>query len=235
MAFRYEHPTKGLRWLEGTSLPAREADGSVIWHGYVADATEPRRAEEALRRSEEQFRHLADAMPQLVWTNRPDGSAEFYNRHWREFTGTTPGDVQGDDWSRLLHPDNLQRTLQRWHRSLASGEPYEIEYRLRSARDGTHRWFLARALPVRDDAGHVIRWFGTCTDIHEQKRVEDELLAKRAVDESSIDCARSSPQGRVPGDALPRAAQPARADPELGLHPAPRRARQASRRVARWT
>jgi PAS domain S-box-containing protein len=177
-SFRYEHPRKGLRWIEGASIPSREPDGAVVWHGYVADVTDHRRAEEALRRSEEEFRTLADAIPQLVWMNQPDGAAEYFNEQWRGYTGIG---VERDPeaWARALHPDDRERTLARWRRSLAAGEPYETEFRLRSARTGTHRWFLARALPIRDDQGRIRRWFGTCTDIDEQKRVEDELLAAK--------------------------------------------------------
>jgi PAS domain S-box-containing protein len=173
--FRYSHPVKGLRWMAGTSIPSREDDGSVLWHGYVADVTEQRRAEDALRRSEEDLRRLADAMPQLVWTSRADGHPEYANRKMCEYTGFSPADIQGDSWARALHPDDVARTLARWHRSLETGEPYEIEYRFRSVRDGAYRWFLVRAVPLRDGEGRIVRWFGTATDIQERRHIEDEL------------------------------------------------------------
>jgi PAS domain S-box-containing protein len=180
--FRYFHPVKGLRWIEGTSIPTREEDGSLLWHGFVADVTERRRASEALRRSEQELRHLADAMPQLVWTNQPDGRIDYYNRNWCEYSGMTVADGQDEGWTRALHPDDVAETLERWRRSLATGEPYETEQRLRSARDGTYRWFLTRAVPVRDGDGRIVRWFGTATDIQERRQMEDALReAQRAL------------------------------------------------------
>jgi PAS domain S-box-containing protein len=173
--FRYLHPEKGLRWFSGSSIPSRAGDGSILWHGYVADVTEQRRVEEAVRRSEQAFRDLADAMPQLVWANRGDGALEYLNRNWCEYTGTSVADSSGDSWARALHPDDIRATLERWRRSLATGEPYEIEYRVRAARDGSYRWFLARAIPMRDEEGRIVRWLGTATDIEDRRRMEDEL------------------------------------------------------------
>jgi PAS domain S-box-containing protein len=143
--------------------------------GSMLDLTERLRQEEALRRSEAQFRQLADALPQLVWITRPDGYHEYFNRRWHEYTGTTLEDTKGDLWSTLLHPDDYQRSIARWRQSLDTGEPYQIEYRFRRAADGAYRWFLGLALPVRDKGGGIFRWFGTCTDIHDLKDAEEKL------------------------------------------------------------
>ena len=118
---------------------------------------------------------LADMMPQLVWSTRPDGYHDYYNRRWYDYTGTTREQTEGAGWSTLLHPDDLERSIARWQLALDTGEPYEIEYRLRRASDGIYRWFLGRAEPIRDGAGAITRWFGTCTDIDDQKRAELDL------------------------------------------------------------
>ncbi|MFL5345339.1 MAG: PAS domain-containing protein [Hyalangium sp.] len=120
----------------------------------------------------ETFRQLAEAVPQIVWITRPDGYHEYYNQRWYDYTGLEPGQSQGEGWQGLFHPDDMPETLRRWHHSLRTGEPYEIEYRCRR-HDGVYRWFLGRALPVRDASGRIAKWFGTCTDIDEQKRAAD--------------------------------------------------------------
>ncbi|MES2095317.1 MAG: PAS domain-containing protein [Pseudomonadota bacterium] len=141
------------------------------------DATEWRKAQShaqrALDESEVRFRTLADTMPQMVWSTLPDGFHDYYNARWYEFTGAPLGSTDGEGWNDMFHPDDQDRAWARWRRSLESGEPYEIEYRLRY-NDGTYRWVLGRALPIRDDHGAITRWFGTCTDIHEQKLALEE-------------------------------------------------------------
>ena len=138
------------------ALKAREADAAAI------------------AESERQFRILADSMPQMVWATQPDGFHDYYNQRWYEFTGMPAGSTDGVAWNGMFHPDDQVRAWARWRHSLATGEPYEIEYRLRRA-DGDYRWTLGRALPVRDAQGRIIRWFGTCTDIEEQKQAEEQL------------------------------------------------------------
>ncbi|MBE7179504.1 MAG: PAS domain-containing sensor histidine kinase, partial [Mucilaginibacter polytrichastri] len=118
-----------------------------------------------------QFEFVTDVMPQIVWATNADGYHDFYNQRWYEFTGLTFEDTKDTGWSLLLHPDDLNRTVKAWTYSLHTGEPYDIEYRMRRA-DGEYRWLLARALPLFDDNGEVVKWFGTCTDIHEQKLLE---------------------------------------------------------------
>ncbi|WP_165252221.1 hybrid sensor histidine kinase/response regulator [Paludisphaera soli] len=137
-----------------------------------------RRVEERtreLRASEASFRQLADAMPQIVWTARPDGRLDYYNRRWYDYTGMPEGEAGDASWEPVLHPDDLAQCHQTWYRSVRSGEPYEIEYRFRDHRTGAYRWHLGRALPMKDEAGAVVRWFGTCTDIEDQKRTEAAL------------------------------------------------------------
>ena len=135
--------------------------------------TEPTQDGERFPRELEVLRQLADNLPQIVWVTRPDGTHEYYNRVWYEFTGLTPGASTGDGWNQLFHPEDSERANAAWAEALRSGTPYEIEFRLKRAADGEYRWFLGRALAHRNAAGEIVNWFGTCTDIHEQKLAQD--------------------------------------------------------------
>jgi PAS domain S-box-containing protein len=133
---------------------------------------EHRQTEEKLRQSEERYRHLANAMPQLVWTADPDGRVDYYNERSQEFRGITSTDQQWE-WSPVLHPDDLAPTVAAWEMSVQSGVPYEIEHRVYRA-DGEMRWYLSRAVPSRNEEGQITKWYGTATDIHARKRAEEE-------------------------------------------------------------
>lgn len=147
--------------------------------GLVTDVTAQRDAERLSAENEHQFRVLADTMPQMVWSTRADGFHDYYNARWYEFTGVPSGSTDGEEWNGMFHPDDQEQAWAKWRHSLATGYPYEIEYRLRH-RSGQYRWTLGRALPMRDDEGGILRWFGTCTDIHEAKQIaeERELIAQ---------------------------------------------------------
>ncbi|TWI65472.1 PAS domain S-box-containing protein [Pseudoduganella lurida] len=137
-------------------------------------ASERARTMEALVASEGKFRTITNAMPQMVWSTQPDGFHDYYNAQWYEYTGMEPGTTDGAGWNAMFHPDDREPAWQAWRHSLATGEVYEIQYRLRH-RSGEYRWTLGRALPIRNAAGDIVRWMGTCTDIHSQKLAEDEL------------------------------------------------------------
>jgi len=154
----------------------RDSEGRAVrMVGAMLDVTERKRVEEALRESEQRFRTLTQAVPQIVWTADPQGNVDFFNERWNEFTGMPCADGFGWNWQPAVHPNDRDRTLQQWHQSLRMGEHFEIEHRLRR-HDGAYRWYLTRALPLRDDEGNITRWFGTCTDIHEQKVAETALV-----------------------------------------------------------
>ncbi|MBA2734067.1 MAG: PAS domain S-box protein [Acidobacteria bacterium] len=136
---------------------------------------ERRRAEANLQSSEQQYRYLADAMPQIVWTALPDGYLDYYNRRWFEYTGMTLEQTQGWGWQPVLHPEDVEKSLRRWATAVETGEAYEIEYRFRRASDDTYRWHLVRAVPMRGESGEIVKWFGTGTDIDDRKRAEDSL------------------------------------------------------------
>ena len=169
-------PREGLTALQRQGL-ATLAENVMARLRDSRDAAAWRAAENDARRrltdSEGRFHTLADTMPQMVWSTLPDGYHDYYNARWYEFTGTPPGSTDGEAWNGMFHPEDQERAWATWRHSLSTGDPYQIEYRLRHF-DGTYRWVLGRALPIRDEAGQITRWFGTCTDIHEQKRASDE-------------------------------------------------------------
>ena len=169
-----------VHWVSASGRPRYNADGAPVrFPGVIVDMTEQRRISEALVESEMRFRTLADTMPQMVWSTLPDGFHDYYNKRWYEFTGVPEGSTDGEGWNDMFHPEDQERAWKTWRHSLATGEPYQIEYRLKH-HSGTYRWTLGLALPIRDAGGQIIRWFGTCTDIHETRLVaeERELVAQ---------------------------------------------------------
>ena len=159
-----------------TISPVKNAFGTVIGASKIArDISERKRAEAELLASEARFRQLADSMPQIVWTARPDGYFDYYNERWYEFTGSAQGIDSDASWVSSLHPDDLLHWRETWNTAVQSGTPYNIQYRLWNRQEHGWRWFIGQALPVRDAAGNIVKWFGSCTDIDDQKRIEDEL------------------------------------------------------------
>jgi PAS domain S-box-containing protein len=165
--------------IEDSAAPIRDTNDNIVGVVLVFhDVTERRRAEEALRQSERRFRTMADAIPQLGWMANPDGWIYWYNRRWYEYTGTTPEQMEGWGWQSVHDPQTLPNVLQRWKASIATGEPFDMVFPLRGA-DGAFRPFLTRVSPVKDEQGRVLQWFGTNTDLSEQKAAEDALRAER--------------------------------------------------------
>lgn len=121
-----------------------------------------------------EFKFVIDLMPQMVWATQPDGYHDFYNQRWYDFTGLSYEETKDKGWSLVLHPDDYDRSWEVWQNSLETGDLYEIEYRMKRF-DGIYKWFLTRAQPLRDDKGKIIKWFGTCTDIQEQREMLEEL------------------------------------------------------------
>jgi PAS domain S-box-containing protein len=128
---------------------------------------------------EESFRHMANVMPQIVWTSGPDGWLDYHNQRWFDYSGMTPEETQGSGWKPVLHPDDLPACVDSWSKSVRTGDPFEIRHRFKRASDGAYRWHLGRASAVRDDTGRIVKWFGTLTDINDQKLAEDALLLAR--------------------------------------------------------
>lgn len=144
--------------------------------------------EEEVQKSEENFRLLTEAIPQIVWTARPDGETDYYNQRWYDFTGYTRTEaLQHDWWLKGLHPDDRGRSLAKWNHSVATGEPYEIEQRFWDRFQQRYHWFLDRAVPVRDSQGKVVKWFATCTDIDDRKQAEEKLLFHASLAQNILD------------------------------------------------
>jgi PAS domain S-box-containing protein len=161
------------RWLELAAFrmePPSRRQVAVLFQ----DLTARRRAEFALRASEENFRTLARVMPNQAWTATPQGKLDWFNEQVYKFSEAEPDSLKGEGWLKLLHTEDLAATVQRWQAALASGEPYEAEFRIRRG-DGAFRWHIARAVPIKTELGDVIRWIGTNTDIHDQKTIAETL------------------------------------------------------------
>jgi PAS domain S-box-containing protein len=167
-----------FRWFLTRVYPAKDETGAVqYWIGTSTDINDQLESEKALKQSETQLKRLANFMPQIVWATDPEGNHDFFNKRWYEFTGLTFLQTKNAGWSLVLHPEDVDRTMKVWQHSLQTGERYETEYRMRR-HDGEYRWLLARAMPLRDASGRIDRWFGTCTDIHDQRLLADTLETK---------------------------------------------------------
>ena len=168
-------------WASVIITPIYDKDGHHTGFSKVThDITERREAENALRRSEQEFRLLADAIPHIVWIAEADGRSFYNNRRWYEFSGFNMPVERTDlplreRWTTLVHPDEQNRAFELWMAAISEKAPFEGEYRLWDCQRQQYRWHLARALPVTNDSGEVGRWFGTLTDIHEGKTAAEEL------------------------------------------------------------
>jgi PAS domain S-box-containing protein len=165
------------RWHMVRSVPVWDESGRVVRRfGTATDIDDRMRAEEAVRASEERFRFLAESIPHIVWTARPDGFRDYTSSRFLGHFGLSPEQMQGWAWSESLHPDDRLRALEPWEQALRNQTEYRVEYRLRHGDTGEYRWFLGHALPQRDAAGRVIRWYGTDTDIDSQWRAQQEIV-----------------------------------------------------------
>lgn len=162
------------RYYDIHDFPFIDTDGSRLILEMGIDVTERKKTELALQESEARFRVLANSVPQMIWMCSADGMNLYVNERWVDYTGITHEESHGGGWIIPFHPDDKQAAWDAWNQATASGETYQIESRLRAV-DGTYRWFLMRGIPMRDGAGKVTCWFGTCTDIQEMKEAEEQL------------------------------------------------------------
>src|SRR5262249_4543851 len=129
---------------------------------------------EEIRQSEARLRKIIDTIPTLAWCGRPDGTKEFFNQRWHDYTGLSPEEAHGWGWKVAIHPDDLEKLADKWFAFVDAGEAGEVEARVRRF-DGQYRWFLFRAEPLRDDRGNIVNWYGTDTDIEDRKQAEEKL------------------------------------------------------------
>jgi PAS domain S-box-containing protein len=154
------------------SAESLEPDGRLKpLAGIVSDVTPWQPSADALRTSPEEFRTLVEALPQVVWMTRSDGGNLYFNHQWTDYTGLTLEESRGGGWNKAFHPDDQQRAWDAWQKATATIGKYSLECRLRRA-DGVYRWWLIRGVPLQDDSGQVLKWFGTCTEIHDLKLAE---------------------------------------------------------------
>jgi PAS domain S-box-containing protein len=163
--------------FERYSFPLQQGDSAAngrVWS--FRNITERKQQESVLRKSEYEFRMLAEAMPQIVWVCSPDGMNIYFNQRWVDYTGLSLEESAGHGWNKPFHPDDHQRVWDGWQFALRSGRNFTSECRLCRA-DGVYKWWLIRGVPVLDEAESIIKWFGTCTDIDELKKAEEEKLS----------------------------------------------------------
>ena len=181
------------RRKDGTVFPVEVHTSRVLYGGrefllmVARNISDRLRAEEAVRQSEKQLREIVESMPAIAWTNSPDGSMEFVNKRWQEYTGMSPEEAVGFGWKDAFHPKDLDRYGEKRRASLRSGDPIEDEVRIRAGDTGEYRWFISRAVPLRDEQGNIIRWYGTATDIQDRKQAEERVQVENIVLREEID------------------------------------------------
>ncbi len=169
------------------AAPVFSDDGTIReWVGVHNDITERRQQENEIRAQEAKFRVLTEAIPQLVWTSKPDGWMDYFNQRWFDYTGLTLEQSKGWGWGSAVHPDDVQHCVRTWNGALESGKAYEVEFRFRRASDGSYRWHLGRGVPFRDAQGAILKWLGTATDIEDYKAAESRNLALQAELEARV-------------------------------------------------
>ncbi len=198
---RIRHKDGSVRWIWARGHGVFAPDGSFRFiEGLNLDMTRQKQAEEMLRESEQRWRSLTEALPQLVWSAMPDGACDYFSTQWTEHTGVPEPDLLGWRWLEVLHPDDREPTRRLWTDSVAGRGPYDVEYRVRRS-DGVYRWFKTRGTPIRDSAGRVIKWFGTCTDISDLRQTEEALRESEerfrgTFENAAVGIVHSDPAGR---------------------------------------
>jgi formate hydrogenlyase transcriptional activator len=182
--FEYETRVRSAngeyRWMFHRKVPLRDANGNIVkWYGSSFDTEERKTAEEKLRRSERDLHSIIKTIPTMVWSAAPDGSVDFFNPRWLDYTGLSPDQSREWRWTAAIHPDDVSRLTDAWQSILVRGEPGEAEARLRRF-DGAYRWFLFRANPLRDESGNIVKWYGINFDIEDRKLAEEALRSSEA-------------------------------------------------------
>ena len=165
------------RWFQVRGLPVRDAEDTITaWYLLLTDIDDRKKAEEALRSAERNLAAIINTIPTTAWTTRPDGYCDFLNQVWLEYAGMSAEQAEGWGWAEAIHPDDRENLVDQWHSCLVSGTPVDTEARIRRF-DGSYRWFLFRANPLRDESGKIVKWYGTTIDIEDRKQREETLRA----------------------------------------------------------
>ncbi|HXI89409.1 MAG TPA: sigma 54-interacting transcriptional regulator, partial [Blastocatellia bacterium] len=166
------------RWFLQRNVPLRDETGQIVkWYGTGIDIEERKRADEELRASERKYRHLVDTTPAFIHTALPNGDVDFYNRGWLEYVGLPLEDLLRWGWTCMIHPEDVETIVAKWRAAVETGERFVGESRVRRA-DGEYRWFLHREEPLRNEAGEIVKWYGTSIEIEERKTAEDKIRAQ---------------------------------------------------------
>ena len=165
------------RWFQVRGLPVRDAEDTITaWYLLLTDIDDRKKAEEALQSAERNLAAIINTIPTTAWTTRPDGYCDFLNQVWLEYAGMSAEQAEGWGWAEAIHPDDRENLVDEWQLCLVSGTPVDTEARIRRF-DGSYRWFLFRANPLRDESGKIVKWYGTTIDIEDRKQREETLRA----------------------------------------------------------
>ena len=175
--YRLLFPDDRVKYVRVLARPLGTASDDLEFAGAVIDITEAKQAEEKIRLSERELRTIIEIMPAYLGTSLPDGTVDFLSQSWLDYSGQTREEAMGWGWAGVIHPDDVDRVLANWQVGLASGEPVEQEVRCRRS-DGTYHWFLNRSLPLRDDEGKIVKWYGILFDVNSLKETEHALQAR---------------------------------------------------------
>src|SRR6266403_1670376 len=173
-AYRLLLPDGRVKHVHAIAHTLQDASGYREFVGAVTDITEQRHAEAVIRQQEAELRNVVDTIPALVWSALPDGSNTYVNKRFVEYSGSSPEQTAGSGWQALIHPDDLERHASKWVEAVATGKPLENEVRSRRS-DGQYRWQLDRGVPLRDEDGNIVKWYGVTTDIEDRKLAEDKI------------------------------------------------------------
>src|SRR6266481_3572333 len=172
--YRLLLPDGRVKHVHAIAYALQDASGNREFVGAVTDITEQRHAEAVIREQEAELREVVDTIPAIVWSTLPDGSNTYVNRRFEEYSGSSAEQMAGSGWQALIHPDDLERHAGKWIEAVATGKPHESEVRSRRS-DGQYRWQLDRGVPLRDEDGTIVKWYGVTTDIEDRKRAEEAL------------------------------------------------------------
>jgi formate hydrogenlyase transcriptional activator len=174
---RHRGADGNYRWFLARGVPETDSEGRIVrWYGTNTDIEDRKQADEHLRL-------VVDTTPAMLYTARPDGCLDFFNKRWRDYLGLSLDEISGWNWTKAIHPDDLDELMSKWHRALATGEPYVNEARVKRA-DGEYRWMLLRKVPLRDQAGNIVKWYGSGIDVQEQREARANL--QKAYDEIKL-------------------------------------------------